>query len=210
MTSGASQSALLEQLATRLFAALGYDSTSTSQIADAAGLNVAQVCALVGGKRDLYLTVMERLHQAEREVTERAIATSGDGVVQSANTLHRVADNYLDFCLDNPHAAGLWMHRWLLDARDVDDLERKYVLRQYQLVKSGLALAVDTGYVGEDVDVPFLVWSIIWSIHGFCQGGILDREGNLKNVHNPRTVRRFRLYLHRMIHRTMALPGDPP
>ncbi|WP_344842108.1 helix-turn-helix domain-containing protein, partial [Nonomuraea dietziae] len=52
--------------ATRLFAAMGYDGTPIEQIAEAAGVGVADLRRAFGGKRELYLAVMERCHQTER------------------------------------------------------------------------------------------------------------------------------------------------
>ncbi|MEV4186774.1 helix-turn-helix domain-containing protein, partial [Streptosporangium canum] len=52
------QRELILRVATRLFAALGYDATSVSQIAEAAGLDVATLTQQAGGKRELYLAVM--------------------------------------------------------------------------------------------------------------------------------------------------------
>jgi AcrR family transcriptional regulator len=200
----------LEELATRLFAALGYDGTSISLIAEAAGMSVARVCDLVGGKRELYLSVMDRVYCAKWKVLKEAVGGPTDCPVESAATLHRIADAYLDFCLANPHCPRLWTHRWLFDASDIGDLERKYLLPYFRLVSNGLAAAVAAGYIGDDVDLEFLLWSIVWNVNSFCQGGVLDAEGNLDNTHDPRTVRRFRAHLHQIVHRTMALPTASP
>src|ERR1041384_5692348 len=118
------QVALIVKVATQLFAALGYDGTSTRQIAEAAGLNIATVNYHVGGKRELYLAVMERAHLAERTALDQALARlTGTGPVVA---IHRLMDDYLDFCVDNPEIPALWMHRWLSDASDITELEREY------------------------------------------------------------------------------------
>ncbi|MGW0202359.1 TetR/AcrR family transcriptional regulator [Nonomuraea sp. NPDC003201] len=54
--------------ATRPFAALGFDGTSTEQIAEAAGLDTAALSAHFPTKRGLYLTVMEEAHRVLSEV----------------------------------------------------------------------------------------------------------------------------------------------
>ncbi|MEU4326827.1 TetR/AcrR family transcriptional regulator [Nonomuraea dietziae] len=192
-----SQAEVILKVATQLFAALGYDGTSTRQIAEAAGLNIATVNYHVGGKRELYLAVMERAHQAERGALERAIAeTEGADPV---TRVHQLADRYLDFCVDNPEVPALWMHRWLSDAGDITDLERRYVSPLVSLVK-------DIG--GGDNEM--VVWSVVWCVHGFAKGGILDQDGRRRSAGDRAALRRFRAHLHLMLHRTLGLPGDPP
>src|SRR4051812_6595423 len=116
--------------ATRLFSALGYDGTSTRMIAEAAGLNVATVAYHVGGKRDLYLAVMERAHEVERAAIEDALTR----ITPDAEGILALVDAYLDFCLSRPEIPALWMHRWLSDASDVVHLEEQYVRPLMQMV----------------------------------------------------------------------------
>lgn len=182
--------------ATRLFAALGYDGTSTRLIAEAAGLNVATVAYHVGGKRDLYLMVMERAHQAERAALESAFAE----FTPTPEGIHLLVDRYLDFCVDNPEVPALWMHRWLSDAMDVRHLEALYV-------KPLLALVVDgvRGVVPEDADVEYAMWTVIWCIHGFSRGGVLDEDGNRRRTDDPDALARFRAHLHRLVARLLPI-----
>ncbi|MFD0660397.1 TetR/AcrR family transcriptional regulator [Thermocatellispora tengchongensis] len=125
MTSAEStQAEAIVQVATRLFAALGYDGTTTRQIAEAAGLNIATVSYHVGGKRELYLAVMENAHRVERAALESAIAEFSGR--DTATLVHGIVDRYLDFCVAHRDVATLWMHRWLSDAADISDLEQRY------------------------------------------------------------------------------------
>ncbi|MFI6392376.1 TetR/AcrR family transcriptional regulator [Nonomuraea sp. NPDC050540] len=196
------------KVATQLFAALGYDGTSTRQIADAAGLNIATVNYHVGGKRELYLTVMERAHTAERATLEASLARlSGADPVEA---IHRLIDDYLDFCLEHPEVPALWMHRWLSDASDLTDLERQYVRPLVDAVTRALEPAVTAGVIDRGVDVEMAMWSVIWCVHGFAKGGILDADGNRRGAGDRAASRRFRTHLHQTVHRTLALPGILP
>ncbi|MGS2647667.1 TetR family transcriptional regulator [Streptosporangium sp. LJ11] len=202
---------LILRVATGLFAALGYDSTSASQVAEAAGLSVEALGEEFDGKRELYLEIMERGYRAERASLVRALegmpATTPE---QTAVVIHRIVDHYLDFCLAHPEFPSLWMHRWLADAGDVTELERRYVQPQIDLVSSVIDPAVEAGHVDADVDMKYAFWSVVWCVHGFCQGGVLGREGNRQDAEDPAVLRRFRTHLHRMVHRVAALPGSPP
>ncbi|MFB4313191.1 TetR/AcrR family transcriptional regulator [Actinomadura sp. 21ATH] len=185
------------EAATRLFAALGYDGTSTRMIADAAGLNIATVAYHAGGKRDLYLAVMERAHEAERAALESAIA---DFTPDPAG-IRMLIDRYLDFCVDNPDVPALWMHRWLSDAADVAHLESRYVKPLIAHICETVREAARA-----DVDVEYAVMTVIWATHGFCRGGVLDVDGERTGIGNAKEVARFRAHLQRMVARLFGLP----
>ncbi|MFI0479518.1 TetR/AcrR family transcriptional regulator [Actinomadura sp. 9N215] len=181
----------------RLFAALGYDGTSTRMIAEAAGLNVATVAYHVGGKRDLYLAVMERAHLAERAALEDALAE----VDLDAQGLLVLTDRYIDFCADNPEIPALWMHRWLSDASDVAHLEEQYVRPLTDMVVSAARKVVP-----DDVDVEYVVWTVVWCTHGFLCGGVLDADGRRHGRDDPRELARFRAHLRRLVAVGLGLP----
>ncbi|MEV5888437.1 TetR/AcrR family transcriptional regulator [Nonomuraea fuscirosea] len=209
MTPGEStQAGLILKVATHLFAALGYDGTSTRQIAEAAGLNIATVNYHVGGKRELYLAVMERAHQAEKAALETALARL-PGAADPVAAIHGLTDDYLDFCVDNPEVPALWMHRWLSDASDITELERQYVQPLLATVTGALRPAVEAGLISGEVDLEYTVWTVIWSVHGFAKGGVLDAEGRRRGSGDRAALRRFRSHLHTSLHRTLGLPGDP-
>ncbi|MBO3752483.1 TetR/AcrR family transcriptional regulator [Streptosporangiaceae bacterium NEAU-GS5] len=195
---------MILEVATRLFAAMGYDATSTRQIADAVGLNVATVNYHVGGKRELYLAVMERAYQAEHAAVAAAVTEFQQLPLTEA--LHCLLDRYIDFCLCNPDIPALWMHRWLDDAADMTELERQYT---YPLV-SMVAKTVRPALESLDVDIEYTIQSMVWCINGFAKGGIPDAHGNRRTIHDPHALRRFRAHLHVMLHRTLGLPGNPP
>src|SRR3954452_2078210 len=96
-------------VATRLFAGLGYDATTLTTIADASGYDQATVAALVTSKSDLYLKVMARAAEAERDALAEVATTSPVDVIH-------LIDVYLDFCVAHPEVPALWMHRWMSDA----------------------------------------------------------------------------------------------
>ncbi|QFG24159.1 TetR/AcrR family transcriptional regulator [Actinomadura sp. WMMB 499] len=210
MTSDSGRERILD-VATRLFAALGYDGTSTRLIAEAAGLNIATVAYHVGGKRDLYLAVMERAHQAERTALEdavrdlRAAGTGGDaGADAGAAAALGLVDRYVDFCAANPAVPALWMHRWLSDAADVAHLESLYVRPLMDLVVDAVR-----ELAGDGVDVEYAVWTVIWATHGFARGGVLDADGRRRGMDDPRELARFRAHLHRLVTAALDLPGGP-
>ncbi|XRQ05201.1 TetR/AcrR family transcriptional regulator [Actinomadura welshii] len=196
MTSSEAARDRILDAATRLFAALGYDGTSTRMIAEAAGLNVATVAYHVGGKRDLYVAVMERAHTAERGVLSDAVARIDD-----AEGLLTLVERYIDFCAEHPEVPALWMHRWLSDAADVAHLEERYVRPLLEMVFSAARKVVS-----DDVDVEYTVWTVVWATHGFGSGGVLDSEGRRHGLADPHELARFRAHMRRFVATAIGLP----
>ncbi|HEY8482925.1 MAG TPA: TetR family transcriptional regulator [Spirillospora sp.] len=202
MTSNDNARDRILDVATRLFAALGYDGTSTRMIADAAGLNVATVAYHFGGKRDLYVAVMERAHRTERAALSEAVSE-----VEDAEGILTLVDRYIDFCAEHPEVPALWMHRWLSDAADVAHLEQQYVRPLLEMV-AGTARKV----LPDDVDVEYLMWTVVWCTHGFGSGGVLDADGTRRGLDDPDELARFRAHLRGIVATAIGLPdrASPP
>jgi AcrR family transcriptional regulator len=179
-------------VATRLFAGLGYDGTSLTNIADAAGYDQATVVALVTSKSDLYLKVMERASEAEQSALADAATTSPVDVIH-------LIDVYLDFCVDHPEVPALWMHRWMSDASDLDHLEQLYVLPLHDRIGQAIG-----DQLAADVDVGYAVWTIIWCVHGFLRGGVLTQLGPRGKGPSPKDLAEFREHLHLLATRLMT------
>lgn len=195
----------LLQGATRLFAALGYDATTLKQIADSTGLDPAEE-GFGGSKRDLYLAVIERAARIETEELEGVIneMMTADQI-SVADAVHEIVDRYIDFCVAHPEFPALWIHRWLYDAADLTGLERQYSQPLITMTTSVLEQAADAGYIDDTADMEYCVWTLIWCVHGFVQGGVLDEAGDRMGPENPEVLARFRQHLHRLAARTLNL-----
>ncbi|GAA2631684.1 TetR/AcrR family transcriptional regulator [Actinomadura fulvescens] len=186
----------LVEVATGLFAELGYDATSTEMVAESAGVSVTTVRAEIGGKRDIYLAVMKQTGAQEQVMLEDAVAE----FTPDAAGVHRFLDRYLDFFLAHPYTAALWMQRRLFDAADIADMEKIYSIPQLQLVAQKVG-----GAFGPGVDVEFSLWTVVWCVHSFVQGGIPAPGGERLGRHDHRTVARFRAHLHHMVGRMVGI-----
>lgn len=160
--------------ATRLFAERGYDGTSTREIGRASGLNIATVAYHVGAKADLYREVMRRAYEVEKAALTQAVddLTTAEDLVEGAQTLVR---RYLDFCLDHPEIPALWMRRWLCDAASIVEPEAEYAWPLAGLVRE--ALEKRQKELPHGFDVEMALWTVTWSIHGFCLGGVVEADG---------------------------------
>ncbi|MGW4965564.1 TetR/AcrR family transcriptional regulator [Nonomuraea sp. NPDC004186] len=192
---------LILRTATRLFAALGYDGTSTEQIAEAAGLDTAALSAHFPTKRGLYLTVMEEAHRVLSEaIVARADELRDTPPERRREALHRFVDGYIDLCAEHPEVPALWMHRWLSDASDID-LEP---LNAQPLTQRAID-SIDAIAKPADADAQFTTYTMIWCIHGFTLSGVLDGTGQRRNTDDPRTLRRFRAHMHQLLDRALKL-----
>ncbi len=207
MTSAADQRETILEIATRMFAALGYDGTSLQQIAEAAGFDVATVTSQLGSKRDLYLTIMERAHEADRAAIDSVMARFTPlSPADAPQMIHALADSYLDFCLSNPQIPALWAHRSLFDAQDITDLERRYVWPLHAQVHESVKPALEAGHMDDAPDFRYVLWTMIWCVEGFCCGDVLDDEGNRLGPDDQQARRDFRRFLHLLLDRLLTPP----
>lgn len=188
--------------ATDLFAQRGYEATSTRAIADAVGLNIATVAYHVGSKPALYVEVMRRAHQAQRDAVVAAMKTlvECDPTPEATRRgLHAFVDAYLDFCLRHPEVPALWMRRWLDEGEDVSAIEQEFagplVARVAEQVRS---LLVRGGLSG-DLDIEMLVYSIVWTTHSFSRAGLVDASGTRQDPSSLAMMDRFRAHIHRVV-----------
>ncbi|MEV5824724.1 TetR/AcrR family transcriptional regulator [Spirillospora sp. NPDC052242] len=190
--------------ATRLFAELGYDGTTLQLVADAAGVDVADVRAFGEGKGGLYRAVFLRAAEAERDAMEPALAA----FTSDMPSVLRLADVYLDFYVHRTDILALWLHRWMGDAADVPGLEDSYTRPLSQRVVDTVRPLVPPG-----ADPDHVVWTIVWCVYGFLSGGIVytDRETGPQRLRGqgirPRdaaAVERFRAHLHMLVERMLT------
>lgn len=193
-------------VATRLFSRLGYDGTTVQMIAGAAGLDVATVTERVGGKREIYLAVMERITEAERAYLREVAAECTPGLAG----VIRLTDAYLDFCLDHPEVPAIWAHRWLLDAADITGLEERFsgVIQSMLLREVRKIIGGGEVYEGElPFDLEVTAWGSVWCIHGFVLSGFVDEQGRPRSPQDPEALQRVRTYLHQLVERMTGMQG---
>lgn len=188
--------------ATRLFAELGFDGTPLGLIADAAGVDTADISRLTGGKTDLYREVMRRATEEEKVY----VSGAADGFSATRQGVGRLLDEYLDFYAAHPEYLGLWLHRRTGDAADTPDLEERYVRPRLGSIVQALREAVP-----EDVDLDLTIWTIPWLISGFLSqraSWTPDAEATRGPV-SAEELERFRAFLHMLLQRMLTLPDAP-
>ncbi|TNY35500.1 TetR/AcrR family transcriptional regulator [Thermomonospora catenispora] len=188
------------EVATRLFAGLGYDVTTLDMISGALGVPTSRIVELTGGKRELYLRVMERLFEAKYTAVEAA----ADGVETGREALHRMADRYLDFYAAHPDYLALWEHRSVSDASDITDVEDRYMRPLLRLVARRIRADAP-----EDIGAYAIVGVILWIINGFLSTGVLAPRQGMKRADDPETLEYFRTVMHTVIDRLLAPPPAP-
>lgn len=185
---------LVVEAAGRLFVQLGYDGTTLQMIGEVAGMSAQEIRRLGEDKQQLYLEVMNRYFDAEaaymRGVMER--------VSPDIAGLHTLVDGYLDYSVAHPELRALWVHRWLQDAADVQDVEGLY----RPLLAALVEMFKDA--VRADYDLELGLWNIIWIVNGFIHVGIADPDGDRRFADHPPTLRRFRAYMHDMLERSAS------
>ncbi|WP_106396392.1 TetR/AcrR family transcriptional regulator [Actinocorallia populi] len=189
-------------VATRLFAELGFDGTPWRLIADTTGVETGTLTGLFGDKASLYREVMLGVHQAERDALVEAAASftpTRQGVID-------LVDAYLDFHVEHPQVVALWLQRWIGDAADIPDLEER--VRSLSVMMASAVQEV----TAPDIDAEYMIWTIVWCVHGFLSGGIQHPGPHRYHARgeplSPQALRRFRAHLHALIVHITAPQDD--
>lgn len=185
------------EVATRLFAGLGYDMTSLELIADAVGVPGSSIEELTGGKRELYLTVMEGIFEAKRVEVQAVV----DGTASEYEAAHLIADVYLDFYARNPQLLALWGHRWVSDAAELTDIEDRFMRPLLSLAARRIR-----NVVPEDLGPHAFLGTVLWNINGFLGTGLLAPGKGMRGSEDRDALKYFRTVLHTVIDRLLAPP----
>ncbi|XVQ10470.1 TetR/AcrR family transcriptional regulator [Spirillospora sp. CA-255316] len=174
--------------ALRLFASLGYDGTTSESIATAAGVSVEEV-RNAGGRTGLYLAIVEDFFQSLNAVIDDVMKD----FTSDAAGVHRLLDRLLDYIFDNPLEMTVWQYRGLADAADMAELDERL-----QRPFTRRILEVFGPPLINSSDLEILSSMHIWCIHGFINGGILQKYGPPIGRDNAEACLRFRSFLHRL------------
>ncbi|GAB2854580.1 hypothetical protein GCM10022221_62610 [Actinocorallia aurea] len=185
------------EVATRLFAGLGYDMTSLELVADSVGVPVSTVVALGGDKRELYHQMMERMYEEHRARIQTVVDETESPYVAA----HQIADAYLDVFLENPELLALWAQRWASDATGIPEIEDVYTrpLMQMSARKIKDAVPADLG--------PYAFLGVmIWCVNGFLGTGLLAPKKGMMRSDDPQARKYFRTILHIVVDRMLTPP----
>lgn len=187
----------LLDVAARMFAALGYDGTTMTMIADGAGVDVESLRERTGGKTELYRSVMRRSYEAQH----RLISDTLEGLPPGADGISALLDASFDHAVAHPEHLLMWMHRWLGDAADVPQIEEMFSDPLVDLVDPTMQEVVPG-----DVDLSYLMFTMAWCLAGFLAAGSRMSFG-AQPSEVPIDARRredFRAYLHTLVRRMTA------
>ncbi|MEO3827996.1 helix-turn-helix domain-containing protein [Actinomadura sp. B10D3] len=193
---GNDQDRLIET-ATRIFAELGYDGASLRMIADATGCDIGSVHQVAATKADLYRQVMQRVHTAEDQAMQDAVAR----FTSDRQGIKLLADAFLAFYADHPQALALWQHGWMGDAADVAGVDVLYVQPRSAQIADKIR-----DRVPPDVDPDYLVWSVMWCVYGFLNTGTVHTSQRPSSAPRRTDIHGFQAFLHAMIDRLFAPP----
>ncbi|MCD0449631.1 TetR/AcrR family transcriptional regulator [Actinocorallia sp. API 0066] len=168
-------------IATRLFAELGYDETSLGLVADAVGLSVAEIDEEFGGKRGLYLNVYRHLHEQELDVVDAL------GEVADHDSMHRFVDVYLAHLKARPERAALWLQRRLHDAADIREVERTYLSPQVER-----AVKAAENLFRPGIDPELALWTVAWTAQAYTLASVPGEPADAEETHE-----RILAHLHR-------------
>jgi AcrR family transcriptional regulator len=205
MESDDLEEARILDTATTLFAELGFDGTSLSMVAEAAGIAPDALAAKVESKTALFTQVMLREQQSVVERLKRIPAV----LTPTRQGFARGLDIFLDTYADHPQMLKLWMQHRLGDAADLGDVEGRALLPAFSWYADLLR-----EHTPEDLDIDYIIWSIRWLVEGFLTGGIMHSSPERHPDHpremhiTPEDLEDFREFLKQVVQRILPLPEE--
>ncbi|MDX6741553.1 TetR/AcrR family transcriptional regulator [Actinocorallia sp. A-T 12471] len=188
-------------VATRLFAGLGYDMTSLELVADSVGVSVSTVVGLAGDKRQLYLQMMDRMYEEHRGRIQEVI----DRTESPYEAAHQIADAYMDVFLANPDLLALWAQRWASDATGIPEVEDLYTRPLMQMSARKIK-----DVVPPDLGPYAFLGVVIWCVNGFLSTGLLAPKKGMLRSDDVQARNYFRAILHIIVDRMLAPPPTTP
>ncbi|MEU5879966.1 hypothetical protein [Spirillospora sp. NPDC047279] len=186
--AAANGTAEFTQAARRLFTGLGYDNTTNTMIADAAGVPVAAVAA-AGGRGGLYRTIIADFYAAQNTMLDAAEADFS----RDPAGIRRFLEHVLDFYLDHFDLMVIWNHRLMDDAADLHDIEESYRAPVYRRV----AGIIGAELIG-DSDFQMMANVFTWSLYGFVSSGVYRSDGSLVGAEQEKARAEFRACMTRL------------
>jgi len=153
----------LIEVATRLFAAQGFDGTTTREIVEEAGLNISLITYHFGGKDGLLVACLELAAKQIFEVPS-AWLTKIYSREQLVDLLANFAKQYLQLRLDEPFAHLLIQRELERNSPHFKEVFLGSYLETFQKLPTFIRSAQKQGFFKPDLDANTLAIAIIGSL----------------------------------------------
>lgn len=153
--------------ATELFWSHGFHATSMRDVSDATDLRPGSLYGSFGGKRELFLAVLERYYAGTRDAVEQALATAPDPL----EGVRRFLEGVAEAAIADDRARGCLMVNTVLEADALDDAElRQRVDTMFSGIEARLEGALEAarkaGQLEADRDTARLARTLIAAVYG--------------------------------------------
>ncbi|MGM0412026.1 MAG: TetR/AcrR family transcriptional regulator [Pseudomonadota bacterium] len=153
--------------ATELFWSHGFHATSMRDVSDATNLRPGSLYGTFGGKRELFLAVLERYYTGTRDAVEEALGTAPDPL----EGVRRFLEGVAEAAIADDRARGCLMVNTVLEADALeDDGLRQRVDAMFGGIEERLAGALeaarDMGLLESHRDPARLARAIIAAVYG--------------------------------------------
>ena len=157
------------EAADQLFGRIGFDATSTREIAEASGVNKALIHYHFGNKDELFGAVLDRYYGDLNDALRGALSEPGS----ARERLARVLDVYLDFLADHPSFSRI-VQREAAGGRHLD----RIVGHMTPLFATAVGLITSTypAAAGGELAAPQLLLSFYGMVvSSFTYGPVLEK-----------------------------------
>jgi AcrR family transcriptional regulator len=186
--------------ATRLFAERGFDGVSTREIAAAVGLNIATVNYHVGGKSELYATILLRIDEIQAEIFMREVGAMQleTGTLTAAKLgvfIDRILAGFVALALEHPEGVILRV-RQALDVIADGALAPNKLSGLILLIEGMIDRAKAAGIVDPALDARMFTRGYMWLMQGYFIGAPRPGERRIDPA-DPVELAAFRTFIRR-------------
>ena len=137
--------------ATELFASKGFDGTSTKEICEAAGVNIAAIHYHFGSKDELYKYIIESFGGYRLQSVQRILAMP-ENKEELKIRLEMFLDEWLDVCIAQPSLCRIVQIEAELMSAKSEEVFRNTFLKVFETLVSYLSYAKKKNLIAADID----------------------------------------------------------
>lgn len=176
--------------ASSLFARQGYDRTSTKEICDEAGVNIAAIHYHFGSKENLYRQVIQEFIDFGNENRLRRL-----GTCTSCEEFMLRLEMFLRDCLEdlmkNPDLAAMILRDMEMLSYLCSDIFEETFLKTFHTLINFIALGQKSGFVRRDVDALIAAEAILSPLASVVRALLLPKKILIFDIRDPENRERW-------------------
>ena len=168
-----------------LFAARGYDATSTKEICETAETNIASLHYHYKTKENLYRTIIQRFGELSLESAVRALQAPKTAAEVGVR-LEIYLSEVLETCLANPDIFKIVQREIESPSIDGEDLFRGTLLKSHEALSKFLHQAGEKGFISKEIEAPMAAGALWAQIGSIIRNDSINKKYFKASIHETK------------------------